>query len=108
MFPCFEISQKDDLFQVMVYLATENQLCPDPTPKSEEETIHQEIDSLMGLGLIFCYKQTSKYKLVNFSVFIFFQTQTLERQASFNFGPFGKIAEKEPHWAYPETSSKAG
>lgn len=56
MFPCFEISQKDDLFQVMVYLATENQLCPDPTPKSEEETIHQEIDSLMGLGLIFCYK----------------------------------------------------
>ena len=56
MFPCFEISQKDDLFQVMVYLATENQLCPDPTPKSEEETIHQEIDSLMGLGLILCYK----------------------------------------------------
>lgn len=56
MFPCFEISQKDDLFQVMVYLATENQLCPDPTPKSEEETIHQETDSLMGFGLIFCYK----------------------------------------------------
>ena len=60
MFPCFEISQKDDLFQVMVYLATENQLCPDPTPKSEEETIHQEIDSLMGFGLYFLLQVTNK------------------------------------------------
>lgn len=72
MFPCFEISQKDDLFQVMVYLATENQLCPDPTPKSEEETEHQEVDSLMGFGLIFCYKfYNFKYKRINFSEFLF-------------------------------------
>ena len=51
MFPCFEISQKDDLYAVMVYLSTENQICPDPTPKKVEEKTHQEVDSLMGRGL---------------------------------------------------------
>ena len=49
MFPCFDITKKGDIFEVLVYLAQEVQVCPDP--ENHAVAPHDEVDSLIGTFL---------------------------------------------------------
>ena len=47
MFPCFDITKKNNLFDVVMFLAEEIRVCP--SPESQETKIaNDEVDSLMA------------------------------------------------------------
>lgn len=48
MFPCFDITMKNDLYEVLTYLSQEIHVCPDPENNERYAGASDEVDSLIG------------------------------------------------------------